>query len=95
MSDAILVLNAGSSSIKFELFDLVGPDDLSARFAGRIDGIAAAHARLTAREHGGSVLVDRQVEAADLVRAQDVVGGWLAEHLERIASGLGGSGRRG
>ncbi len=89
MSDAILVLNAGSSSIKFELFDLVGPDDLSARFAGQIDGIATAHARLTAREHGGSVLVDRQVEAADLVRAHDVVGGWLAEHLGGLPLAVG------
>jgi acetate kinase len=80
MTGTILVLNAGSSSIKFELFDVAG-EDLSARFAGQIDGIGTARARLTAKEHGGAVLADRQVEAADLVAAQEVVGDWIMEHL--------------
>jgi acetate kinase len=80
MSDTILVLNAGSSSIKFELFD-IGSDDPSARFAGQIEGIGTARTRLSAKEHGGAVLADRQVEAADLITAQEVVGDWIMEHL--------------
>jgi acetate kinase len=80
MTDSILVLDAGSSSTKFELFDVAG-DAISARFAGQIEGIGTARTRLRAKEHGGAVLVDRQVEAADLVAAQDVVGSWLRAHL--------------
>jgi len=57
MTGTILVLNAGSSSIKFELFDVAG-EDLSARFAGQIDGIGTARARLRAKEHGGAVPVE-------------------------------------
>jgi acetate kinase len=42
---AILVLNAGSSSIKFALFALRG-DTLERRLRGKIDGIGTAHALL-------------------------------------------------
>ena len=40
MPDTILVLNAGSSSIKFELFALGPQDALASKLAGQIEGIA-------------------------------------------------------
>lgn len=60
MAETLLVLNAGSSSIKFELF-AVGPDDrLTSRFEGQIEGIGVAP-HLIAKSHTGERLVDRPV----------------------------------
>ncbi len=39
MTGTILVLNAGSSSIKFELFGIDPGGDLGARFAGQVEGV--------------------------------------------------------
>lgn len=40
MNKAILVLNAGSSSIKFTVYDCQGPEQLSVRYKGQIEGIS-------------------------------------------------------
>jgi acetate kinase len=64
MADAILALNAGSSSIKFALYRLISTDrpaasselDLEAR--GAVEGIATAP-RFTAHDASGAVLGDR------------------------------------
>ena len=77
----ILTINAGSSSIKFELFDAGG--DLQRRFRGQLDGIGTAHPRLQARDHAGQTLVDRTFEpdrVKDAHAAQDLIGAWLDEH---------------
>lgn len=63
MSDAVLTLNAGSSSVKFALFALPanGRDvPQQARMTGRIDGIGAAGRplRLTAEDAAGNRLED-------------------------------------
>lgn len=83
MAETLLVLNAGSSSIKFELF-AVGPDDrLTSRFEGQIEGIGVAP-HLIAKSHTGERLVDRPVpltQAPDVESAMAVVEAWLAEAL--------------
>jgi acetate kinase len=84
MPDTILVLNAGSSSIKFQLFGVGEGDDLTRLLRGQIEGIGTARPRLAAKDAEGRQAVDRQVapqEAADVGRAQEVLGGWLLEHL--------------
>ncbi len=48
---ALLVLNAGSSSIKFSLFSTAN-GALDARLGGKIDGIGTEHARLQIRQNG-------------------------------------------
>ncbi|MFH1814353.1 MAG: acetate/propionate family kinase [Pseudomonadota bacterium] len=63
MSDAVLTLNAGSSSVKFALFALPAPPrdvPQQARMTGRIDGIGAAGrpVRLTAEDAAGNRLED-------------------------------------
>jgi acetate kinase len=60
--EAILVLNAGSSSIKFELFD-VADGAPAARLSGQLEGIGAAP-RLTARDAGGEKRLDRRWDGA-------------------------------
>jgi acetate kinase len=56
--DAVLVLNAGSSSIKFELFEVRAEAAPRARFAGQVEGIGAAP-RFTARDAAGRRLAER------------------------------------
>src|SRR3954451_4440505 len=79
MPDTILVLNAGSSSVKFQLFGAGEGGDLTRLLRGQIEGIGTARPRLAAEDARGRK-VARQ-EAADVGRAQEVLGGWLLEHL--------------
>lgn len=59
--DHILVVNAGSSSLKFEVFE-VGPNDaLKRRLKGKIDGIGT-RPRFTAQDGGGTVAIDESFE---------------------------------
>jgi acetate kinase len=77
--DAILCLNAGSSSLKFQLFAVEGRD-LSRRVGGQLDGIGS-RPRLRATGADGAVLVDRgwqPGEVADLPAAMIEVRGFLA-----------------
>lgn len=58
MSDAILVLNAGSSSIKFSLF-LERGESLELFLGGQLEGLYTAP-RFKARDAAGSVIGDKQ-----------------------------------
>ncbi len=60
MTDLILTINAGSSSIKFALFDAGGADEL---LRGQVDGLGT-HPRLTASE-GHRRIVDHRYGADD------------------------------
>jgi len=57
MSDAILVLNAGSSSIKFSLF-VDGAADLELDCRGQVEGLYTAP-RFVAKDHAGAVLAEK------------------------------------
>jgi acetate kinase len=63
MNEAIGVLNAGSSSIKFSLFE-DETDGLSMRLRGQIESIGVAP-RLTVRDAAGRRLLERQWSATD------------------------------
>jgi acetate kinase len=62
--DAILVVNAGSSSLKFQVFAL-RDGGLERRVRGQIDGIGP-RPRLRAADGAGASLVDRSFEPADV-----------------------------
>jgi acetate kinase len=93
MSKTILVLNAGSSSIKFGLFSMAGPARL---FAGEVADIANKP-HLTVKDPHGKVVLDRDwpgpVENADLLQEilvwadQNAGGGGLAAVGHRIVHG--------
>lgn len=91
LAETILVLNAGSSSIKFELFD-IGPEDrLASRFSGQIEGIGV-RPRLVAASRSGERMVDRPLpleDAADVETAMTVVEAWLGETLEAAPIAVG------
>ena len=57
MAETILVLNAGSSSIKFQLFAVGDDDRLVRRLKGQIDGIGT-RPTLRAKGKDGDVLID-------------------------------------
>ena len=65
MSDTVLCLNAGSSSIKFELFDVTPRDDLQLAFRGQLEGIGF-QPRLTAKRSNTLPLIDRTYTVEDV-----------------------------
>ncbi|NRP73281.1 Acetate kinase [Ensifer psoraleae] len=62
--DAILVINAGSSSLKFQVFG-IADSDLKRHIRGKIDGIGT-RPRLRATAGDGSQLIDRTYNAANI-----------------------------
>ena len=59
MKKGILVVNAGSSSIKFALFGLATPLAEKADIAGQIDGIGTDQIKLVAKDLSGQRIVDQ------------------------------------
>ena len=80
--DAILVVNAGSSSIKFSMYAVKDGTDLALVSKGQIDGIGSAP-RLRAVDGRGAQLVDQSFGAGqvpDVPAAMVRVAGWLRAH---------------
>ena len=65
MADTILVVNAGSSSIKFQLFAVSSHDGLERRFRGQIEGIGT-RPRLLAKDVKGAILIDETLPVEDV-----------------------------
>ena len=89
--DAILVVNAGSSSVKFQLFDIAAADKLRRLIKGQVDGIGT-QPRLRAEAGDGSTLIDQRYspnEIADVAAAIAAAGRWLrdAQAIELAAVG--------
>jgi acetate kinase len=80
MNDVILVLNAGSSSIKFAVYRRDQALDWPLAARGQVEGIGVAP-RMSARDGDGAVLIDRPVDAAvrDGRVALDYLSRWLSE----------------
>lgn len=81
--DTILVVNAGSSSVKFQVFAVEGEGGLRRHIKGQMDGIGS-RPRLRANGATGDPLVDRAypIEAVpDVPAAMAVAGDWLRNEL--------------
>ena len=78
MADHILVVNAGSSSIKFELFAVDPGDALRSTLAGQLDGIGT-HPHLKAKGADGGVLVDATLATSD----PDVISEFICPSVAR------------
>jgi acetate kinase len=81
--DTILVVNAGSSSVKFQLFAVDGDGRLARQIKGQMDGIGS-RPRLRAGGPGGEKLADRAYpieNVGDVPAALQVVGDWLRDEL--------------
>lgn len=82
--DTILVVNAGSSSVKFQVFAVESEGALRRQVKGQMDGIGS-RPRLRASGQGGDTLADRAypIEAvADVPAAMAVAGAWLRDELD-------------
>src|ERR1700742_1815937 len=83
MADAILTLNAGSSSIKFSLFAITGPDRLEVASNGSVEGIGSAP-HFVARDPVGTVLAEQRWPEADkpFQALLEAVLGWTETHRD-------------
>jgi acetate kinase len=79
--DAILVVNAGSSSVKFQIFDQKASGDPQRLIKGQFDGIGTLP-RLRAEARDGKALIDKTYspqEISDVATAIGAAGNWLRE----------------
>jgi acetate kinase len=88
--DTILVVNAGSSSVKFQVFGADGKGALDRVVKGQMDGIGT-RPRLRAQA-GDKSLIDRSYapeQVSDVAAALKTAGAWLREthNLEPVAVG--------
>jgi acetate kinase len=77
--NAVLVVNAGSSSVKFQLFDIAAANKLRRHIKGQVDGIGT-QPRLRAEAGDGSILIDQHYspnEITEVAAAIATVGNWL------------------
>jgi acetate kinase len=89
--DTILIVNAGSSSLKFQVFGTDGMERLDRLIKGQIDGIGT-RPRLRAESSGRKVLADQSYPSAkipDLPAAIREAGSWLrdGQQLALVAVG--------
>lgn len=84
MAKAIVVLNAGSSSIKFALFGAGADPGLARVAAGAIDGIGTAP-RLQARDAKGATIAERRWTQGERLTHEALLGdlmAWIERHLQ-------------
>jgi acetate kinase len=78
--ESLLVVNAGSSSVKFQVF-AIGADELRSSIKGQVDGIGT-RPRLRATAADGAVLKDESYskeKLANVPAAIQIAGAWLRE----------------
>jgi acetate kinase len=83
VSEVLFVVNAGSSSIKFKLYRVVG-EDIALVFGGAVDGIGT-RPRLKAKDHAGETLIERNYaadEVANSSQAQRIIADWVGGEMK-------------
>jgi acetate kinase len=83
MTETLLVVNAGSSSIKFQLFRVLPGDRLDLQLKGQMEGIGT-HPRLAAKDAAGKLLIDQNYEpgaVGNVPQALDQLDDWLIAQL--------------
>ena len=82
--DTILVANAGSSSVKFQVFGIGGQGKLQRQIKGQVDGVGT-RPRMRVVSPAGEVLVERTYETAtvsDVAAALATAGAWLRDEVK-------------
>jgi acetate kinase len=93
MREPILVLNAGSSSIKFSVFETRSDRSLAACAHGQVEAIGTPSARIEVADAEGESLASDSVEGGDHRAAIGVIHAWFAAHVGSEA-GFDGIGHR-
>jgi acetate kinase len=89
--DTILVVNAGSSSVKFQIFSVEGDGKLQRQIKGQMDGIGS-RPRLRASGANGDPLADRAYpieSVSDISAALGTAGDWLRDELRITPMAVG------
>ena len=84
--DAVLVLNAGSSSIKFEVFEVPAAPPPIPRFSGQMEGIGASP-RFTAKDAAGTRLAERRWDGGDAPGNHRAALGVIIDWLDGVLAG--------
>ena len=88
MKQDILVINAGSSSIKFALFEVASAIPEKAAISGQIDGIGTDEIRMVAKDFSGQRISDECLPGGASTRHQQAL-----DHLLRWFNTSGNGGR--
>jgi acetate kinase len=90
MREPILALNAGSSSVKFSIFETRADRSVSAGVHGQIEGIGSGP-RLEVSDAEHRKLEDRKLEGDGFAAAMATIQDWFSEHVGNAAefSGVG------
>jgi acetate kinase len=89
--DTVLVVNSGSSSVKFQIFECAASGDPRRLIKGQIDGIGT-YPRLRAETHDGAPLCDERYapdQVADTAAALTTAGDWLRETQKVTLAAVG------
>ena len=91
MTETILVINAGSSSLKFQLFLVAAQNELRRALKGQIEGICV-RPRLIAKNTGGDAPIEEEwpvSEVATVPQALDKLVAFLRERLGTLPVAIG------
>ena len=91
MTETILVVNAGSSSIKFQLFSVTARDRLERRLKGQFEGVGVKP-HLIARGVEGGTLIDEtwtSAEVDSVPKALDRVVSFLRAEIGQLPTAIG------
>ena len=89
--DTLLVVNAGSSSVKFQLFRIDAQNEPVRHITGQVDGIGVKP-RLRGKSTDGSITVDRSLgpdEGKDVPSAMHAASQWLQAQLSNLPIAIG------
>jgi acetate kinase len=94
MREPILVINAGSSSCKFSVYETAADRSLSAVAHGQVEGIGEGSnrpAHIEVADGSGRKLIDKSIDAKDHAGAMAAIHDWATEHVgsETAFSGVG------
>src|ERR1039457_861263 len=92
MRQPILVINSGSASVKFSVFQTTADRTLSPALHGEVENIGKSP-RLTIADAAGGKLADQPVEGVGHERAIEAIQAWFALHVGSEA-GFDGIGHR-
>jgi acetate kinase len=89
--DTVLVVNAGSSSVKFQVYAAQSSGELTRKLKGQIDGVAT-RPRLRGSAADGAQSVDREFrpeDVADVPAALHTAAGWLRDEQQIRPTAIG------
>lgn len=92
MQDILLVINAGSSSLKFQVHDIIAAETFVFSYGGQVSGIGGARPNFKVRDRGDKVLIERDLtveEGADLHNAQLMLADWLSKRIVKAPRAVG------